>query len=231
MFHCDHFAKYKISKNASSNRFRPFIRTDQYNFIRVQARKLVNGHSTAKDEGVIKALQSLVLENILALFPDINEEQAKLIEQIIEIHDKEMAEKFLAKLKQYVIPFNVTELGVRKLFPKVKKLSVPALDKMDLKNVVYLSWVDTGANKKYIVTSSDNKLTGVHGSFTPANKKGICALCNGLEEVGMFLAELKGKEQGTFTKRGNYICGDTQKCNENLTSIDKLNEFLEHLKG
>lgn len=210
---------------------KPFIRTDQYNFIRVQTRKLVNGHSTAKDADVIKAVESMVLESILAMFLNISDEQKQLIQPVIEIHDKEMAEKYLAQLKHYVIPFNVSEQAVRKLFPKVKKLSVPHLDKLDLRDIVYLSWFDNSTNKKFIVSSHDNKLRGIHGSFTGANLKGICSLCNSIGEVGMFLAEIKGKEQGTFTKRGNYICSDSQKCNENLTSLDKLIDFVAHLKG
>lgn len=210
---------------------KPFIRTDQYNFIRVQTRKLVNGHSTAKDADVIKALEAMVLENIVAMFVDLTDDQKQLFLPVVKIHDKEMAEKFLAQLKQFVIPFSVSEQVVRKLFPKVKKLSVPPLDKMDLKDVVYLSWLDSSTNKKYIITSSDNKLTGIYGSFTQANQKGICTLCNSLGEVGMFLAEIKGKDLGTFTKRGNYICSDSQKCNENLTSLVKLTDFVKRLKG
>lgn len=210
---------------------KPFIRTDQYNFIRVQTRKLVNGHSTAKDADVIKALEAMVLENILAMFLDLTEDQKQLIMPVVEIHDKEMAEKYLANMKKYVIPFSASEPAVRKLFPKVKKLSVPHLDKIDLRDIVYLSWFDNSTIKKYIVLSYDNKLSGIYGSFTGANQKGICSLCNGLGEVGMFLAEIKGKDQGTFTKRGNYICSDSQKCNENLTSLEKLTDFVEHLKG
>lgn len=209
----------------------PFIRTDQYNFIRVQTRKLVNGHSTVNDADVIKALEAIVLENILAMFLNIREDQEQLIQPVVEIRDKEMAEKYLANLKQYVIPFSTTEEAVRKLFRKVKKLSIPPLDKMDLKEVVYLSWLDNSTNKRYIVTLSENKLSGIYGTFTTINQKGICSLCNGLGEVGMFLAEIKGKDQGTFTKRGNYICSDSQKCNENLTSLDKLIDFVERLKG
>ncbi len=210
---------------------KPFIRTDQYNFIRVQTRKLVNGHSTAKDADVIKALESMVLESILSMFLNISDEQKQVILPVIEIHDKEMAEKYFAQLKQYVIPFDVSEQAVRKLFPKVKKLSVPHLVKLDLRDIVYLSWFDNSISKKFIVSSHENKLSGIYGSFTGINQKGICSLCNSIGEVGMFLAEIKGKEQGTFTKRGNYICSDSQKCNENLTSLEKLTDFVEHLKG
>lgn len=208
----------------------PFIRAEQYNYIKMQGRKLVNGHSTAKDANVIKALKEIVSESIITMFPDMNEEQKQLILPITEIKDKEMAEKFLVQLKPYVMPFKATEQTIKKLFPKVKKLYVPSLNHMDLREISYVSWEDKSTNKKYIVIDREQKLIGLQGSFTHANKKGICALCNGLEEVGMFLAEIKGKEQGTFTKRGNYICRDSQKCNENLTSLDKLHEFVERLK-
>ncbi|HEY4552341.1 MAG TPA: elongation factor G-binding protein, partial [Bacillaceae bacterium] len=48
--------------------------------------------------------------------------------------------------------------------------------------------------------------------------------------VGMFMTETKGQAAGTFVKRGNTICQDSQVCNENLTSLDKLEAFIELLK-
>jgi hypothetical protein len=37
-----------------------------------------------------------------------------------------------------------------------------------------------------------------------------------------------GKE--TYTTKGNYICKDSQKCNHNLITLDKLNDFIVQLK-
>ena len=70
---------------------------------------------------------------------------------------------------------------------------------------------------------------GLHGTIKPTNKKGICAICSRFEEVGMFMSETKGTVQGTFIKKGNYICLDSMKCNQNITTLDKMNDFIERL--
>lgn len=46
----------------------------------------------------------------------------------------------------------------------------------------------------------------------------------------MFLVEIKGDIQGTFVKKGNYICKDGEACNRNMKSLDKLQDFIERLK-
>lgn len=205
----------------------PFIRSDQYNFIKAQTQTLINGHSTVNDIDVINALKSMAKEKVLNLFGDLNDEQKQLMDPILEIKDKTQAEEFLAQLKPYVIPFKeVTEQTLKKIFPKAKKLKVPLLENMDLKEISYLGWYDKGSNKKYIVVGHQNKLIGLHGTFQNSNQKGICAICNAYEKVGMFLSESKGVDKGTFIKRGNYICQDSQKCNHHLTTLDKLNDFI-----
>lgn len=209
----------------------PFIQVDQFNFIRRQALNLVNGHASSNDNGVRNTIKSMAIEKVSALFPDQNEEQTELLKPLSGINDKEKAEYFFAQLKPYVIPFEVTEQGVKKLFPKVKKLKVPALEDLDLQEMCYLTWMDYSLNKKFIVININGKLVGVHGSFDPLNQKGICAICNGYEEVGLFLAEKKGQVQGTFTKKGNYICRDSEVCNHNINSLDHLHEFINRLKA
>lgn len=208
-----------------------FIRSDQYNFIKTQTQILINGHSTVNDMAVLEALKSMANEKATSLFENITEEQEQLVNPILEVEDKAQAEEFLAQLKPYVIPFKkVTEQTLKKLFPKAKKLKVPSLENIDLKEISYLGWYDKGSGKKYIVVEHQNKLKGLHGTFENSHQKGICAICNAYEEVGMFLVESKGSEQGTFIKRGNYICQDSQKCNQNLTTLDKLNDFIAQLK-
>ncbi|MFY4775698.1 FusB/FusC family EF-G-binding protein [Metabacillus sp. RGM 3146] len=209
----------------------PFIRSDQFNFIKYQTRHLVSGNATVNDADVLAALKSLAIEKVLGLFPDITDEQKQLLLPVQDIKEKAEAADFLSHLKEYVIPFwHVTDLTVRKLFPKAKKLKLPPLDEIDLKELSYLGWDDKGSNKKFLIVPYKNKLTGLQGTFTSINKKGICSLCNGLEETGMFTTEIKGDVQGTFVKRGNYICQDSLKCNENMKSLDKLEEFITRLK-
>lgn len=209
----------------------PFIRSDQYHFIKQQTQILINGHSTVNDGNVLQALKSLAKEKVVQLFEELTEEQEELIQPIINVQDTTDAEKFLATIVPYVVPFkSVSQQAIKKLFPKAKKLKVPAIEDMDLREISYLSWIDEGSSKKYLVAMLDNKLVGLQGSFKRIQQKGICALCNKHEEVGLFLTEKKGEVRDTFIKKGNYICIDSLKCNENLISVDKLHEFIERVK-
>ncbi|WP_102272937.1 FusB/FusC family EF-G-binding protein [Cytobacillus massiliigabonensis] len=210
----------------------PFIRSDQFNYIKNQLQILINGFTTVNDKGVLKALKTLTDEKIIHLFDDLSEEQRQVFNPIVEIREKEQAEVFLSQLNQYVIPFkDMSEQSIKKLFPKAKKLKVPPIDQMDRKEISYIGWNDTGSTKKYIVAVQNEKIVGLHGSFKNISKKGICAICHGHEELGMFIMETKGSEQGTYIRRGNYICQDSQKCNQNIKSLDKLEDFIKGMKG
>jgi hypothetical protein len=210
----------------------PFIRSDQYNFIKAQTKILINGHSTVNDRDVLNALKSLAIEKVVNLFSDISEEQMQLLNPIMKVEDKENAQEFLLKLKPYVIPFKeITDKTIKKLFPKAKKLKVPSLEDIDLKETSYLGWTDKGSNKKYIIANFDNKLIGLQGTIKSTSQTGICALCNAHEETAMFISQTKGSGKDTFTKRGNYICQDSQKCNQNIITLDKLNDFILRLNG
>ncbi|WP_313802327.1 FusB/FusC family EF-G-binding protein [Cytobacillus sp.] len=210
----------------------PFIRSDQFNYIKNQLQILINGFTTVNDKEVLEALKTLTDEKIIHLFDDLSEEQRQIFNPIVEIREKEQADTFLSQLKQYMIPFKaISEQSIKKLFPKAKKLKVPPLDQIDRKEISYLGWNDTGSNKKYIVAVQNEKIMGLHGSFKNISKKGICAICNCHEELGMFIMETKGSVQGTYIKRGNYICQDSQKCNQNIKSLDKLDAFIKGMKG
>ncbi|MCM3706247.1 MULTISPECIES: FusB/FusC family EF-G-binding protein [Cytobacillus] len=210
----------------------PFIRNDQYNFIKYQTQVLINGHASVNDTGVLNALKSLSAEKVLGLFAELSEEQNRLLSPISDIKERDQADTFLADIMKYVIPFpSVTEQSIKKLFPKAKKLKMPAPENIDFKEISYLGWDDKGTNRKYMISLLDGKLTGIFGTFRPLGKKGICAICNKLEETGMFLTEIKGSQLGTYTKRGNYICQDSRKCNENLISLENLNDFIGRLRG
>jgi hypothetical protein len=210
----------------------PFIRSDQYNYIKAQTQLLVNGYGTVNDQNVLKALKSLAQERTFMLFGEIGPEENDLLTPINDVKDKSDADVFLSQIKPFVIPFKkVTEQTIKKLFPKAKKIKAPAsLEELDYTEISYLSWHDKGSGKQYIIAPQNNKLTGLQGTFNSINQKGICTICNRFEEVGMFTAEIKGNEPGTFIKRGNYICQDPHTCNQNITSLTKLNDFLAWMK-
>ncbi|TDL30837.1 elongation factor G-binding protein [Jeotgalibacillus sp. S-D1] len=205
----------------------PFIRNDQYNFIQEQTQLLVNGHASVQDNGVLDALNSHSAEKVYKLFTDLTVEQTEVLEPILKVKNKEQAERFLSQIKPYLVSFKpVKEQSIKKLFPKVKKLKTPLMENVKWKEISYLGWDDPGTQKKYILAYFNNRLTGLQGSFKPSNKKGYCALCHKQEDVGMFMTEMKGSVQGTFVKRGNYICKDSEECNRNITSLDKLHDFI-----
>ncbi|ASB88585.1 FusB/FusC family EF-G-binding protein [Bacillus sonorensis] len=216
-------------KKINTVKMDPFIRNDQYNFIKFQTGSLVRGHANIKDGNVLDALKSNALDQVLNLFPDLGNCQKTLLCQMVEVEDGSEATRFLAELKPYVIPFqHVTAEKAKKLFSKVKKLKTPDFGQIDFSGYSYLGWNDAGSGRKYMIVDIEGKLTGIHGTIKPGNKKGICSICNRTEEIGLFMARVKsGKE--TYTDRGNYICYDSEKCNENMMTLDHLNDFVEQL--
>lgn len=162
------------------------------------------------------------------LFPSISEKQKEIVTKIMEVEEEAQATAFLEELKRNVIPFkNVTEKTISKLFPKIKKLKIPSLDEMDFKDISYLSWYDIRLDRKLLVVEYNGKLMGMQGTFRES-KKGICSLCNRHGEIGLFMSTVKTGTE-TFISRGNYICKDSQICNENITRLDKLDDFVETL--
>jgi hypothetical protein len=208
----------------------PFIRNDQYNFINYQIQVLINGYSTVNDPGVLVALKSLVRDKVFNLFDVLNAEQERLLEPVVNIKDSEQGQNYLTELREFVIPFqSVNETTLKKLFPKVKKLKIPRLNELDFKELSYLGWNDYGQESKYIVAQDDGKLKGFKGTFKNSSKKGICTICNTFGDVGMYVSESKKASNGTYVKKGNYICQDSMECNGKLRDLVKLNEFIERV--
>ncbi|MFL8936828.1 FusB/FusC family EF-G-binding protein [Rossellomorea oryzaecorticis] len=207
-----------------------FIRNDQFNFISYQTQVLINGHAAVNDLGVLQALRALVRDKVMDLFEEPGSQETNLIEKITDIKDSNHAEEYLEELKEYVIPFySVNEKALKKMFPKVKKLRVPDLKGMDYKALSYLGWNDFGQESKYIVANVDGKLKGIKGTFKNSSKKGLCTICHTFSEVGLFVSQSKKTSQGTFVKKGNYICQDSMECNGKLKGLDKLDDFIERV--
>lgn len=208
----------------------PFMKSDQYHFLKHQAKLLASAYGSVNDASVLEALTSLAREKAVGLFEQLTSEQKLLLEPISAVKDREGADAFTASLKAYVIPFpDLTEQALKKAFPKVKKLKVPPLEEVDFKETSYVRWHDAGANKTYIVFEKDGRLAGVRGLMKNEGIKGICSICNGHEDIALFMSESKKTVQGTSVKRGNYICKSSLVCNENIQSREKLIEWMARL--
>ncbi|GAA0372324.1 hypothetical protein [Bacillus horti] len=73
----------------------------------------------------------------------------------------------------------------------------------------------------------NDRLLGLQGSFNPQYRKEYCTICHKLEEVGMFMIETKRSIDGSFTRKGNLICQNSQTCNHNIMGLDKLETFIQ----
>lgn len=208
-----------------------FMNVEQYQFVKKQAKKVMNTYITTKDPQVIQAIQELVSQEVNEKLGDMSVEHVLLLQPILKIETKEQLEQFTDGLKQYVEPFEKpSEAAIKKLFPKDKKLKIPALEKLDLREMTYLSWVDSGTNRKYLVYWEADVLKGVRGVFSHTGKKGICSICNQLSNVGLLMVSQSGTSLGTYKKRGNYICADSLVCNDGLTERSRLADFMNNLK-
>lgn len=209
--------------------FAPYIRNDQYNFIRNQLKTILHAIATVKDQKVIDAVKLRALDQSIALFDELHEDQATALSEIINSSDEVEALNFLGTLENMLVPFPVvTKHEMSKLFPKLKKLKAPDLESIDFRKLSYMGWYDIRLNRKILIAHHENKLVGVQGTFR-GSIKGMCTICNMHEEVGLFMSIVKSNNEN-YTSRGNYICTDSQKCNENITSIQRLNAFIDVVK-
>lgn len=137
----------------------------------------------------------------------------------------------MEELKQIVQPFmQPSKPQIEKLFRKVKKLKQPAWNEIDLQEHTYIGWNDPGTQKKFMIYYEDEKLKGISGTLSPTINKGICAICQKTSNVSLFLSTTKAGSDGTYTKKGNYICHDSDQCNQQLTKLAPFYEFAERVK-
>lgn len=118
----------------------------------------------------------------------------------------------------------------REIIPKSEKLKQPAWNEIDLQEHTYIGWNDPGTQKKFMVYYEDEKLKGISGTLSPTINKGICAICQKTSNVSLFLSTTKAGSDGTYTKKGNYICHDSDQCNQQLTKLAPFYEFAERVK-
>ena len=76
----------------------------------------------------------------------------------------------------------------------------------------------------------EEKLKGISGTLSPTINKGICSICQRTSNVSLFLSTTKTGSDGTYTKKGNYICHDSDQCNQQLVQLAPFYEFTERVK-
>ena len=207
----------------------PFLTVANYHLLEQQLSKILHALTTTKDKSVILAVRGLVETEITTKL-ELSTEETQLVEQLFTVTDRAHGDVFLEQLKPYVIPFKpVTASTLKSLFKKEKKLKLPNLDELDFQQICYLAWDDVGTHRKYVVLEQDDKLQGIKGVFSNNTVRGICAICNRHSDVGLFTTSIKGQVVGTFTNHSNYICADSQTCNEHVSDMNRTREFFQRI--
>ncbi|WP_303753236.1 FusB/FusC family EF-G-binding protein [Enterococcus sp. S86.2] len=193
---------------------------------------LINVYQSVNDKQTVNAVQALTTEKINTILPEDSEKKAALVQFILNPHlTKAAAERYLNELKEQVTPFVAPSAKqVEKVFRKTKKLRLPNFDAMDLKEHTYIGWNDPGQQQKFMLYYENGALKGLKGNFSSNILKNVCSICHKTSEVALFLATTKKGGDGTYTKRGNYICVDSDKCNHQLYDKQQLLDFANKVK-
>lgn len=206
----------------------------QYFAIQNQVKFLISSYQSVNDPKTIEAVQAQAVEEINKILGNLSEEQifAEFKEVILDRSlTNEKADRLLLNIKEMVIPFEIpTNKQLEKTFKKVKKLKVPNFESFDLKESSFIGWNDPGNQKKFIIYYADGKLEGIYGNQSNDSIKNVCSICHKTSQVALFLATTKTGSEGTYTKKGNYICTDSQNCNRQIIDINHFENFTQEVK-
>lgn len=204
----------------------------QFNYIKEQIEKLANAYKTVNDVNTIESIQGETYDLIMNQFSEIDDNIDSLINLIMDKGlSKRTIEKIIAQLQNYVIPFKEpTQKQVTKAFKKVKKLKIPHFNEEQLCKSTYLGWNDNASNRKYIVYYDiDDNVQGFYGVISNQVVKGFCTICNKESGVALFMKTTNNASEGRYTKKGDYICHDSDKCNGQLSDLEKFYHFINKL--
>lgn len=212
----------------------PFIRNHQYNFIKNQVEILQRACRTVNDLKIVESIQYDTLSKINELFTAATESQKKMLDEVSGCKTTEDFQRYLRSLEPYMLEFpTITEKQIKKLFPKNKKLKIPNLSAIDFRYVTYLSWIDIGTNKLFIVYELNGQFIGIEGRNNPTNKAGYCFLCNKSGEVSLFSAISKSRPAHSlpdyYKAIGNYMCSNSHECNKNITDQTSIERFIQNV--
>lgn len=206
----------------------------QYNFIADKIAHLLNVYHSVNDPKTVTSIQEAIREDILQTFPSTNSEITNSIEVLMNRKcSTAQAEKILKSFQSYVIPFeHPTKKQVERVFKKVKKLKTPFISDEVLLESTYIGWNDIASNRKYVIYyDSNHQLQGFYGDITQNTVKGFCAICNKQSNVTLFTRKTKATSDGRYTKKGDYICLDSTKCNQQLSAIQQFYQFLTKIEA
>lgn len=208
------------------------LKVYEFNQIKNDASELYRVYQT-NDVQLHQAHKELLLNKIKNVFDQHKLDSKVFIEALDDVRlTRKKLDFHFNKIKPYVDGFEIpSDVQINKLFKKVKKLKTPDFDLVDRKSTVFLAWNDIATDRKYFIYRDTNdELKGTYGTLSRKKVKGFCKICNHESDVSLFLSKSKTGNDGTYSKKGDYICNDSAICNSNLTNIDDFYAFIESLK-
>lgn len=214
-----------------------FVKKYQYNYIKKCLHDLNNTFTGCVDINVIEVNKAYIHNKVLGLFTNLSEEEKELLD-INKITEPMQIDKYLAELNEYVYGMpNITKSQINKLFKKEKNLKLSNINAQEPKNV-YLGWIDEYIRKLFVVYNMDGNLIGMVCKIPSysSNNTHMCALCNyvGRQNEVAFVSSIcktSNTGEGAYKSIGFNICLDSDKCNERIVAIEKLEKILKEINN
>jgi hypothetical protein len=214
-----------------------FIKKHEYNYIRKRLYDLNNAFRESVDINIIEVTKAYKHQQILNIFTNLSEEEKELLD-ISKITSHLHIDRYLTDLNQYVYGMpGITNAQISRLFKKEKKLKLPSLNTQNSKNV-YLGWIDESTRKLFVAYNMNDNLIGMACRITNCapNSTHLCVLCNhvGGENKVAFVSPMcktSNTGEGAYRSIGFDICLDSEKCNERIAAIEKLEKILKDVNN
>lgn len=207
-----------------------FLSVGQFHKVKQMLQKFMNAKKATNDKDTLLAVQGIIEDDLKKEMQAISSIEA-ILNELFHVNDAATAELFLTQLKTFVIPFPTpSSADLKKLFKKEKKLKLPEITSYDFNETMYFSWEDHGSNKQYIVTHNGVDFQSMSGVVDNKQIKGICTFCRKHTNTRLFTTNKKGSGD-MYVKNSQYICVDSIQCNEQLTKIDVIEQWIKDMKA
>lgn len=213
-----------------------FIKKHEFNYICKCLFDLNSTFRNCSDPLILATTKAHIQNKILNKFTNLTEDQKSILD-IDKIIDPIQIDGYLKELDSYVYGMpKISSVALSKLFRKEKKLKLPKLNE-DSK-LVYLGWIDPGIKKLLIAYNLNGKLVGMSCRLSETNTStaNVCTLCNHIasENDVAFVSPIcktSSSNLDAYKSIGFHICLDSKKCNERITSTEKLEELLKEVNN
>ncbi|MFB6366756.1 FusB/FusC family EF-G-binding protein [Paenibacillus elgii] len=203
------------------------IRPHELNFIRKQLNYLIQTVYFVGDYRTLRATEEEVEYKIGEVIRHLDPEIRDLFKNIKRFRGQDEVINLIGSLSPYVEKFpKLTTKQVKGLFPKAKSFWIPDFEKLGELTLEYVGWKDISTNSLYLIYNEAGKLYTLECRYTPLSgrKTCFCHLCNQSRTGGQIGLVTTKRRNDLVT--GNYMCLDSQQCNEDITDSSKLKEIM-----